>query len=158
MPLTLNQGREWKTDGFFVVRGHFPIDTVRQIRERVNVVAERFYTMHQHGGKPPTQFLIEPEVLAGRTRPETALQAIRKIGNITACDETLRNIFGRHPASIELLRDLLPHEILAVMGALFAKPAHYGSETPWHQDQGLCVGLSTPDGGERLGAIGQVHP
>ena len=137
MSLTDEQRRAWEENGYFLVRGHFTPDMVKKIYERVAAVAERFFEMKKRGEKPPTQFLIEQDVLEETFEPQTPLEAIRKIGHVTAYDEELQEVFGRYPKSVEMLRDMLGGGIRAVMGALFAKPAGRGSETPWHQDQGL---------------------
>jgi hypothetical protein len=120
---------QYQTDGFLVLRGLLSEDERQAIVEWLRAVASRRDEL------PSWHIIPEPGVPAD---PQDPLTAVRKFQALPDYPEAMR-YFGSGTPPAEATRELLggPDDLRLMFLSCFAKPAGHGTETPWHQDQGL---------------------
>ena len=138
--LTDTQIRQYGEEGFLVVEDLLSPDELATLKERVELLARHRDnrdaiddgTMYFQKIK----FIIEPAVKDGKVAATGGLEDVRKMGQ-PFLDPVIMKTLALNPNVVSRVRDLLGPDVRLPMGALFAKPSGHGSETPWHQDQGL---------------------
>lgn len=138
--LTAAQRRRYEQDGYFVVEDLLAPEQVATLKERVELLARHRDNRDAiDDGTMYFQkivFVLESEVAGGTVSASGGLEDVRKMGQVSL-DPVILKTLALHPKTLELVRDLLGPDVRLPMSALFAKPSGHGSETPWHQDQGL---------------------
>jgi phytanoyl-CoA hydroxylase len=138
--LAETQRRQYEEDGFFVVEDLLMPTQVEALKERVDLLARHRDnrdaiddgTMYFQ----KIQFVLEPAVKDGAVAASGGLADVRKMGQVSL-DPVIMETLALNPKVLPLVRALLGPDVRLPMSALFAKPSGHGSETPWHQDQGL---------------------
>jgi hypothetical protein len=125
--------RQYETEGFIVLRHLLRRDELDAIVEWLRDVARRREL-------PSWHIIAEP---GAPTDPDDPLTAVRKFQALPNYPEALR-YFGAGTPAAEATRELLSgddrnrvDDLRLMFLSCFAKPAGHGTETPWHQDQGL---------------------
>ena len=134
------QKQRYFDQGFLLVEDLLAPEEVQIVRERVDLLARHRDnrdaiddgTMYFQ----KIQFIIEPAVTSGKAAATGGLPDVRKM-SMPFLDPVIMKTLALHPNVLPIVRDLLGGDVRMPMGALFAKPSGHGSETPWHQDQGL---------------------
>ena len=121
--------RQYQADGFLVLRGLLSENERQAIVEWLRGVAARRDEL------PSWHIIPEPGAPAD---PQDPLTAVRKFQALPDYPEAMR-YFGSGTPPAEATRELLggPDDLRLMFLSCFAKPAGHGTETPWHQDQGL---------------------
>jgi hypothetical protein len=121
--------RQYQADGFLVLRGLLSEDERQAIVDWLRGVAARRDEL------PSWHIIPEPGAPAD---PQDPLTAVRKFQALPDYPEAMR-YFGSGTPPAEATRELLggPDDLRLMFLSCFAKPAGHGTETPWHQDQGL---------------------
>jgi ectoine hydroxylase-related dioxygenase (phytanoyl-CoA dioxygenase family) len=121
----------WDNDGFFIVRGLLPRDTVMELRGVVkNVLLTPEIGAEVGGDADP----MDP--MAGDSPTDRAAR-LRKLGRLGTTSPLLWSAFYAGAEVLALVRYFLGDDILVKFTSAFLKPARTGSATPWHQDNGL---------------------
>jgi len=136
-----DERRRYEEDGFLILRGLLSDDERGAIVEWLRGVARRRHEL------PSWHVIPEPGALED---PADPLTAVRKFQALPDYPEALR-YFGAGTPPAEATRELLRghgsadgtgggdavDDLRLMFLSCFAKPAGHGTETPWHQDQGL---------------------
>lgn len=124
--VTAQQRIEWDENGFFLVPGLFDAAWRDGFQAWLESLAARRHEL------APAQFVLEPNA-APDALP---MAAIRKVNALHLHPQSLE-FCGPNSPGAAVAAKLIGESDLLFGSSAFTKPAGFGSETPWHQDQML---------------------
>ena len=125
---TLEQQQQFEDEGYFILRGVIPRDSAIELRG----VIKNTILMPE----PDTKADVDPMDPMGNSVAARAAR-FRKLSNFCAQSPLIWHKVHAGAGMPAVARYFLGDDILLKFNSCFLKPARTGSETPWHQDNGL---------------------
>lgn len=122
------QRRDFKEQGFFVMRDLVPAATMAQVRDAILNFVE-------NPGDLSSVLSEEGAVRQGEQRE--GMTRYRKLEKMGRFNPLVWNAYYANPRVLEIVRQFIGDNILVKYDSVFLKPARKGGSTPWHQDIGL---------------------
>lgn len=119
------QHRGWKEDGYFIVRHAITTDEAIEIR---GVLRNTLLT--------PNVAYKSDEIDPNGNRDATYSQ-VRKLNKICLSSPLIWKNVHANKRILAYAQEMLGDDIVLKFSSCFLKPSRTGSETPWHQDNGL---------------------
>lgn len=126
---TAEQLKQYREQGYFIVRGLIPPQTAMEIR---GVVRNHIMTPENK----PAGDQIDPMDPMSDT-PEARAARFRKLGAFCVQAPLIWHNIHANEAVANVARYFLGDDLLLKFNSCFLKPARTGSATPWHQDNAL---------------------
>jgi len=123
-----DQLTQWNDEGYFILRGVVPCDAAFDMR---GVIKNEILKPEPSG--LPDKDPMDP---MGNS-PEAKAYRFRKLGNFCSHSPLIWHSFHTGNFMLSVARYFLGEDIIVKFNSVFVKPAETGSETPWHQDNGL---------------------
>jgi len=123
-----DQLTQWNDEGYFILRGVVSCDVAYDMR---GVIKNEILQPEPSGS--PDEDPMDP---MGNS-PEAKARRFRKLGNFCSRSPLIWHSFHTGTSMLSVARYFLGEDIIVKFNSVFVKPAETGSETPWHQDNGL---------------------
>lgn len=135
--LLASELHEFRSRGFVVRRGLFPVEQLDRLRTEIDglheAMAKRYALGTEHpGGEDHPQVSWEEGQASGRP------PRIRQLMNSEVVSPIL-DAMSRDERLLAIIRDLIGADAMLFHSKLMMKAAHDGAFTPWHQDFGYWV-------------------
>ncbi len=138
IPITDEQRHQWNEQGYFMVRGVIPRDTVTEIR---GVIRNQILMGEPSSRRDQLDPMAPPGTPGSASGADDAVEArlarLRKLGNFCCTAPLIWHSVQAGEPVLSVVRQFLGDDLLIKFNSCFIKPARTGSPTPWHQDNAL---------------------
>lgn len=122
------QAAQYERDGYFVASGVIARDAAIEVRGVIKNIILSPDPGTRADADPMDPMDDSPNARAAR---------FRKLAQVGTTAPLLWDAVYTSPALLAIARHFLGDDLLLKFSSCFLKPAHTGSATPWHQDNGL---------------------
>lgn len=123
--LTAEEKAFYEANGYLAYEGLLTHAEVDALLSRVEKIVE--------DPPPGVRMQTEPGIVRGEAEADSKLNSLRKIELLVENDDLFLSL-ARHPNILPRIQSILGEHVKMFRDALMMKPAHHGSEKPYHQD------------------------
>ncbi|MCY4404205.1 MAG: phytanoyl-CoA dioxygenase family protein [Candidatus Poribacteria bacterium] len=125
---TEKQKTDYESEGYFILHNVISVDLAAELRGVIRNVIML---------PEPGKFVDIDPMNPMEDSPQGRIARYRKLGNFCVQSPLIwHNVFAGEKF-LNITRHFLGDDIIVKFNSCFLKPAHTGSATPWHQDNGL---------------------
>jgi len=125
---TEKQKAHYESEGYFILHNVISVDLAAELRGVIRNVIML---------PEPGKFVDIDPMNPMEDTPQGRIARYRKLGNFCVQSPLIwHNVFAGEKF-LNITRHFLGDDIIVKFNSCFLKPAHTGSATPWHQDNGL---------------------